>query len=106
MAGNEDTAKETEKKPAPKKTATSADTTKKLLDQLVYVGPSIPKRGIRHGVIYKGGKPAVFRDIFENYPVFETLFVPVSDLVKAQKQVVTEGTALYLAAQEMKGVEL
>ncbi|MBU5672643.1 hypothetical protein [Paenibacillus brevis] len=75
-------------------------------EQLIYIGPPIGKNGIalRTHQTFIGGHPAYYESLYTAYPLIKKLFVPVTELREAQKQIATAGTALNIAVQSLKGV--
>ncbi|MNO01215.1 hypothetical protein D3C81_2213000 [compost metagenome] len=59
---------------------------------------------IRSNQTFIGGYPQYYKALFEEYPNLKTLFVPVTQLREAQKQIQKTGTALNMAFQSLKGV--
>ena len=71
--------------------------------QLVYIGPSIPKSGLRHGTILRNTQEeinAFLAKFSERYPEIKYLLVPPKHLPAAQKKVRTKGNILYKYYQD------
>ena len=75
------------------------------VDRYMYVGKSITKAGLLRWQVFRGGKPAIIETLKEKYPLIEQLFVPIAEIDKAREAVVTKGTPLYLANQQITGGE-
>lgn len=85
--------------------STSEETTEETAEvlQLVYVGPSIPRSGLRHGTILRNTQEeitAFLGKFSERYPEIKYLLVAPKDLPAAQKKVRTKGNILYKYYQD------
>ena len=86
---------------------TSSKTKGKPIVTLVYVGPS--NKIIDSNAVYSNGIPKNISENFKECPSLEKLFVPIDNLVDAQKQLNDKETALSLfynkAKQYFEGVK-
>lgn len=75
-------------------------------EQLIYIGPSIRKNGvgIRTNNVFIGGHPPYYKVLYDEYPLFKSLFVPVDQLQESLKQIKETGTVLNTALMSLKGV--
>ena len=62
--------------------------------QLIYIGPTIGGYRLVKYQIYLGGLPKHIDGVFQQMPQIKRLFVPVSELSKAEAEVRTQGTPL------------
>lgn len=85
---------------------TTTDETTTEPEQLIYIGPSIRKNGvgIRTNNVFIGGHPSYYKVLYDEYPLFKLLFVPVDQLQESLKQIKQTGTALNTALMSLKGV--
>mgnify|MGYP000093841406 CR=1 FL=1 len=60
----------------------------------IYVGPTRKNRSIIQYAVFKGGYPESVKAEITAYPVLKKLFVPVSQLEQARKDIKTKGTIL------------
>nr|DAK15370.1 MAG TPA: hypothetical protein [Caudoviricetes sp.] len=81
------------------------ETAKTNVQQVMYVGPSVPRLGLVQNRVYIGDVDDVFAPIKEKYPLVMQLVVPVEDSMRARADVNTPGTACYMAAQQIAGGE-
>lgn len=77
---------------ATKSTAKSAAATKP--QRLIYVGPTLKGHTLIKYQVFIGGYPMHITDVLEACPQIKRLFVPVKDLLQAEKEVATAGTPL------------
>lgn len=85
-----------------KSTAKSAAPTKP--QRLIYIGPTLKGYKLIKYQVFIGGYPTHLDEEFAKCPQLKRLFVPVKDLVQAEKEVNTAGTPLnkyYKLAQEV-----
>lgn len=75
-------------------------------EQLIYIGPAIRKNGvgIRTNNVFIGGHPPYYKVLYDEYPLFKSLFVPVDKLQESLKQIKETGTVLNTALMSLKGV--
>ena len=59
------------------------ETVKTNVQQVMYVGPSVPRFGLVQNRVYIGDVDDVFAPVKEKYPLIMQLVVPVGDSVKA-----------------------
>ncbi len=88
---------------ATKSTAAKQSATNKP-ERLIYVGPTLKGYKLIKYQVFIGGYPKHIDDEFERCPQLKRLFVPVKDLVQAEKEIATAGTPLnkyYKLAQEV-----
>lgn len=71
------------------------------VEQYMYIGENLIKAGLMKYQVYKGGKPAIIETLKVKYPLIEQLFVKISDIEKARVAIMSKGTALYLANQQI-----
>lgn len=72
--------------------------------RLIYVGPTLKGHRLIRYQVFIGGYPTHVDDVFEACPQIKRLFVPVKDLVQAEKDIATAGTPLnkyFKLAQEV-----
>lgn len=62
--------------------------------RIIYVGPTRKNRSIIQYTVYKGGYPESVKAEIAACPVLNKLFVPVSQLEQARKDIQTKGTIL------------
>lgn len=92
-------SKKTEQR-TEEKTAPVADR-----EAVAYMGPTL-KRVIQSGAVFKNGYPVKVQEYLNRYPFLAGLFVPVSGLAEARKEVRTNGTSfnvLYGEAEKIGG---
>lgn len=78
---------------ATKSTAARQSATAKL-QRLIYVGPTLKGYKLIKYQVFIGGYPTHLDEEFASCPQLKRLFVPVKDLVQAEKEVATAGTPL------------
>lgn len=78
---------------ATKSTAARQSATAKL-QRLIYVGPTLKGYKLIKYQAFIGGYPTHLDEEFASCPQLKRLFVPVKDLVQAEKEVNTAGTPL------------
>lgn len=61
---------------------------------LIYVGPTLKGYKLIKYQVFIGGYPTHIDEEFAKCPQLKRLFVPVKDLVQAEKEVATAGTPL------------
>lgn len=78
---------------------------KSTSEQLIYIGDPIRKMGValRTDQVFIGGLPAYLNELYEKYPMIKALFVPVSSMLEAKKEIQTVGTLVYMANRSLKG---
>lgn len=81
------------------------ETAENNVQQVMYVGPSVPSFGLVQNRVYIGDADSVFAPIKEKYPLVMQLVVPVEDSMRARADVNTPGTACYMAAKQIAGGE-
>lgn len=81
------------------------ETVKTNVQQVMYVGPSVPRFGLVQNRVYIGDVDDVFAPVKEKYPLVMQLVVPVGDSVRARADVNTPGTACYMAVQQIMEVK-
>lgn len=64
-------------------------------ERLIYVGPSYKNGKLLKYQVFIGGLPMHIDDVFEACPQIKKLFVPVKDLVQAEKDIATAGTPMH-----------
>lgn len=64
------------------------------ITSLIYVGPRISRHRLIPYTVFIGGYPKHIDDVFEECPQIRKLFVPISELTEAKKQVAKAGTPL------------
>lgn len=82
---------------------TSAEPEKKEPENVVYLGPSIPKC-VNHGTVFSGGIPPFLEEKIEKIPAIRGLIVPVSLYAETAMGVKTPGrlkTLYDLVAKEV-----
>ena len=62
--------------------------------RLIYIGPTLKGHTLIKYQVFIGGYPTHIADVLEACPQIKRLFVPVKDLVQAEKDVATAGTPL------------
>lgn len=60
--------------------------------QKVYLGPTLPKRGIICGTVYLNGLPFNVKEAVKDIPVIENLIVPVSECEITRRKIREKGT--------------
>ena len=81
------------------------ETAETNVQQVMYVGPSVPSLGLVQNRVYIGNADNVFAPVKDKYPLVMQLVVPVEDSMRARADVNTPGTACYMAAQQIAGGE-
>lgn len=86
-------------------TAELVEPAKSTSEQLIYIGDPIRRNGValRTDQVFIGGLPTYLNELYEEYPIIKTLFVPVSSMFEAKKEIQTVGTPLYMANCSLKG---
>lgn len=69
--------------------------------QLIYCGPNITKEGLLNSTVFKKGKPAHLKHLYQKCPAIEKLFIPIDEVVKAGKQIKKKGTPLNVFYQQV-----
>jgi hypothetical protein len=75
------------------------------VQQVMYIGPSVPRLGLVQNRVYIGNADDVLAPIKDKYPLVMQLVVPVEDSMRARADVNTPGTACYMAAHQIAGGE-
>lgn len=73
--------------------------------QVMYIGPSVRGLGLIKGRVYRGDTSMVFDPLKEKYPLIDILLVPISDIGAAKERMNTQGSAEWLAEQQLLGGE-
>lgn len=78
---------------------------KSTSEQQIYIGDSVLRNGValRTDQVFIGGLPTYLNELYEEYPMIKALFVPISSMFEAKKELQTVGTLLYLANRSLKG---
>lgn len=63
-------------------------------ERLIYVGPPYKGGKLLKYQVFIGGLPKHIDDVFEKCPQIKSLFVPVAELVEAEKAIAKAGTPL------------
>lgn len=79
--------------------------TVKVDSQMMYIGPSIRKLGLINSRVYRGDCSAFFNPLKESYPLIGTLLVPIDSISTAKSRMNTQGSAEWLAVQQLLGGE-
>lgn len=74
-------------------------------NQMMYIGPSVRKLGLINSRVYRGDCSAFFNPLKEQYPLIGTLLVPISAISAAKSRMDTQGSAEWLAVQQLLGGE-
>lgn len=72
---------------------------------VIYIGPTVPKLGLTHNRLFKGGIPLMFAGyagLFEKYKLLSYLFVLPSDYPAAKKKLAAKGSLEAQAVLELK----
>lgn len=72
--------------------------------RVVYIGPTLLRLGLSKGMVFIDGMPQIAKDLMNKHPLITTLFVKIQELNDALKKVDEKGSALWVAAQDLKGV--
>lgn len=73
--------------------------------QMMYIGPSVRKLGLINSRVYRGDCSAFFNPLKESYPLIGTLLVPIDSISTAKSRMNTQGSAEWLAVQQLLGGE-
>lgn len=73
------------------------------MEQIIYMGPQILKKGLLSGQVFIGGVPEHIKECAKDKPLMNQLFVPVSQIVEAQQAINTPGTPQYIAYHDVLG---
>lgn len=65
------------------------------LNQVIYVGPSLPNGLLTQYALFLGGTPEYLTDFLEKHEAVRELIVPVSELSSVQQAIATRGTHEY-----------
>ncbi len=79
--------------------------TTKADSQMMYIGPSVRKLGLINSRVYRGDCSAFFNPLKESYPLIGTLLVPIDSISTAKSRMNTQGSAEWLAVQQLLGGE-
>ena len=79
--------------------------TTKAYSQMMYIGPSVRKLGLINSRVYRGDCSAFFNPLKESYPLIGTLLVPIDSISTAKSRMNTQGSAEWLAVQQLLGGE-
>lgn len=71
-------------------------------EKLIYVGPNLSDHSVKRYQIFENGIPDYLIEKSKKYSFFKRLFVPVSSLVSAEKEIRQPGTPLYKYFYEME----
>lgn len=63
-------------------------------DQIIYVGASIERIGLQQYAVYRGGIPEFAQDAVKACPDLAELFVPITQLNHARRDIQRKGSAL------------
>lgn len=97
--------KKTEQRTEEKTAPVAARVLRTEREAVAYMGPTL-KRVIQSGAVFKNGYPVKVQECLNRYPFLAGLFVPVSGLAEARKEVRTTGTSfnvLYGEAEKIGG---
>lgn len=72
-------------------------------EAVAYIGPSL-KRVIQSGAVFKNGYPIKVQNCLSRFPFLTGLFVPISNLAEAKKEVKTVGTGLNVLYGEIEKI--
>lgn len=64
------------------------------MEKVIYVGPNLKNRALLTAQVFIGGLPKHINKELELVPELARLFVPISKMEYAQKQIETTGTPL------------
>ena len=73
--------------------------------QVMYIGPNRLREGLRKTQVFKGYPKDLVERMKEKYPHIGRLFVDVGKLAEAMEETRRKGTPLFLAHQEVLGVD-
>lgn len=73
--------------------------------QVMYIGPNRLREGLRTTQVFKGYPKDLVERMKEKYPHIGRLFVDIEKLAEATEAVQRKGTPLFLAYQEILGVD-
>lgn len=79
-----------------------AATAKKTPEQQIYAGPTIPKHGLFHWAVFRGGLPAFVDAVLKEHPWAGALFVPIADLADAKRQLADSASPLTMLGERLK----
>lgn len=65
-----------------------------ITDRYIYIGPPLSRARLAKYQVFIGGLPTHLDDVFAKCPAVKKLFVPLSDLIKAEQEVKQAGTPL------------
>lgn len=71
--------------------------------KVIYIGPNLSDHSVKRYQVFEGGIPDYLEDKLNSYAFFKRLFVPISSLVSAEKELNTPGTPLFKYFHEMEG---
>lgn len=68
--------------------------------KFIYVGPNLSRGRLKKYTVFIGGLPTHLGNEFEKCSVLEKLFIPVSELTVAEKQIKESGSPLNIYYKE------
>ena len=93
------TTEQTKTEKAAGTTAKAAQTNTQV-EPVVYVGPKIA--GLRRNTAYTKGIPKAAEDAIKEIPLLKKLFVKVSEIAEAKKQLAQENSALSIVYRKVE----
>lgn len=72
-------------------------------EHVVYIGPSV-KGKLKNGTAYTRGIPKILEKMIQKEPAMKKMFVPISEIAEAQKQISDENSALNIIYKKIEGV--
>lgn len=72
------------------------------MEKLIYVGPNLRNHALIQYAVYIGGMPKHIDNELEKVPELAKLFVPISKLEHAQKQIEIPGTPIAKYYEKVK----
>lgn len=91
---------------ATKKSESSeATSTINIEEKLIYLGPPLPKEGLKRFCVYKNGLPESVKNIFNIYPDAERLFVKVENISKVLNAIENKGSSYHTWYEKLIGKE-
>jgi len=95
--GNKETVK------SNKETTKGNTETKTTLEAVVYVGPAM--KGLKTNTTYARGIPKIAEELIETNPAIKKMFVKVSEVAEAKRQLANKNSALSIIYKKISESE-
>ena len=74
-------------------------------ENYIYIGPNIPQIGLKRNTLYRGSAPPPkLTELIKTKRALGSLFVPTSELAKAEKSLNIKGSLEHTARKQMEEI--